>query len=171
MSDTSAEEPEPATPTTAPRAGKIALGVFAAAAVGAALFFGGWLRAHLVAEADAEAAAEVLAESRAETATALTERDSAHARIDTLERTVSLLEARRLLAQSLTDLDERNYGSARGRVVRASALLEESGGIMQELATRLQAIELVDPEQLDAERAAMIAVAASFDEALPATEG
>ena len=157
-------------PTEESRASKKWVVIAVALVAGAALFFGGWLRAHLVGERAAEEAQETLEASRAETARAEAATATANARVDALERSVRLLEARRLIAQALTDLDERNFGSARTRTESAAALLQTAGGQMEALAARLEGMELLATEQLEEERATLLSIAQSFDEALPVME-
>lgn len=153
--------------TEEPRSTKRWIVAVAALVVGVALFFGGWLRAHLVGERQASAAQATLEASRAETAAAEAATAVASARVEALERNVRLLEARRMVAQALTDLDDRNFGSARTRTESAAALLHAAGGEMDTLATRLDALELLATEQLEEERQGLLEIARAFDQALP----
>lgn len=150
-----------------PRSTKTWIMVVVALVVGAALFFGGWMRAHLVGERQAEAAQTTLEACQTETATAEEASASANARVDALEQTVRLLEARRLIARALTDLDERNFGSARTRTEAAAVLLHSAGGEMDTLAGRLEGMELLATEQLEEERQTLLSIAHTFDQALP----
>lgn len=81
-----------------------------------------------------------------------------------LERRIRRLEARQQIAQATMSLVARNFGLAQARLEAASKSLRD--GDVPELATRIEAIELVATNDPGAQRDELVALAQTLDELL-----